>query len=89
MLILLIARWVNILAYLIILLVFLEVVVSYFLGPYHPIRHSLERIVEPMLGPIRRIVPLVGGFDFSPLVLTILIVIISSILVNFLNALVR
>jgi YggT family protein len=77
------------LAYIIILLVILEVLVSYFLTPYHPVRHTLERIVEPLLRPIRRVLPLVGGFDFSPLVLIILVSFLSSVLTYILNAIVR
>jgi YggT family protein len=33
----------------------------------------LYRITEPVLRPIRRIVPPVGGFDLSPLVLILII----------------
>jgi YggT family protein len=83
------ARLVNILSNLIILLVIVEVALSYFLSPYHPVRHALERIVEPLLAPIRRVVPLVGMFDLSPLVLIILVTIVSYALVTFLNTLVR
>jgi YggT family protein len=70
-----------------ILLVILSVILSYFLDPYHPIRRGLDRIVEPMLNPIRRVVPLVGMLDFSPLVLIILIQIIGSLLIRLLLSL--
>ncbi len=72
---------------LLVLLVIASVILSYFLDPYHPVRQTLDRIVEPMLMPIRRVVPLIGMFDFSPLILIILIQILSSALVNFLIAL--
>ncbi len=36
--------------------------------PYHPAVQLLIRITEPLLEPIRRSLPLIGGFDFSPLV---------------------
>ena len=67
-----------------ILLVILSVILSYFLDPYHPLRRGLDRLVEPMLNPIRRVVPLVGMLDFSPLVLIILIQIVGSLLVRLL-----
>ena len=70
-----------------ILLVIVSVILSYFLDPYHPIRRGLDRIVEPMLNPIRRVVPLVGMLDFSPLVLLILIQIVGSLLVRLLLSL--
>jgi YggT family protein len=83
------AHWINILTNLIVLLVIVQVALGYFLSPYHPIRHALDQIVEPMLGPIRRVVPLIGMFDLSPLVLIILVEIVSYALINFLNALAR
>lgn len=70
-----------------ILLVILSVILSFFMDPYHPVRRGLDRIVEPMLNPIRRVVPAVGMLDFSPLVLIILIQIIGSLLVRLLVSL--
>ncbi len=40
----------------------------------------LERLVYPVLAPVRRIVPLVGGVDLSPLVLLLLLQIASMVL---------
>lgn len=76
--------FVNILSQVLVLLVIVYVILSYFLSPYHPVRNFVDQIVEPMLSPIRRVVPLVGMFDFSPLVLIILIQVISSVLVRLL-----
>ena len=78
---------INILANALIVLVIVDSVVSFFLSPYHPIRSALDRILDPLLRPIRRVVPLVGMFDFSPLILIILIEILSYLLVAFLHAL--
>lgn len=78
---------VNIIEWILILLVFVSVVLSYFMDPYHPVRRGVDRIVEPMLSPIRRIVPLVGMLDFSPLILIILIQLLSGLLVRFLSSL--
>jgi YggT family protein len=71
-----------------ILLVILSVILSYFLDPYHPVRRGLDRLVDPMLSPIRRVVPLLGMIDFSPLVLIILIQIIGGLLVRLLFTLI-
>jgi YggT family protein len=35
------------------------------------ISYGLSRLTEPMLAPIRRILPSFGGIDFSPIVLLI------------------
>jgi YggT family protein len=67
-----------------VLLVFASAILSFFMDPYHPIRRGLDNIVEPMLSPIRRIVPLVGSLDFSPLVLIILIQVAERILLSIL-----
>jgi YggT family protein len=71
-------------AWLFSLVLLVDVVVSYFLPPFNPIRAFLDRIVQPLLRPIQRIVPSFGGMDFSPLVLLILIQLVETILVNFL-----
>jgi len=69
---------------LLVLLVIVSVLLSYFMDPYHPIRRSVDSVVEPMLAPIRRVVPLMGALDFSPLVLIILIQLLSNIIVRLL-----
>ncbi len=61
-------------------LVIINVILSYFMSPYHPIKMTLDRIVEPMLAPIRRIMPQTGMIDFSPIVLIILLQLIEFIL---------
>ena len=68
-------------------IVILSAILSFFMPPYHTIRRTIDQIVEPLLSPIRRIVPLVGAFDFSPLVLIILVQILSFALISLLSAL--
>ena len=70
-----------------ILLVILSVILSYFMDPYHPVRRGLDRLVEPLLSPIRRVVPAVGMLDFSPLVLILLIQVVGSLLRSLLISL--
>ncbi len=71
-------------AWLLGLLVIISVILSYFMDPYHPLRRAIDSVVEPMLAPIRRVVPLVGMLDFSPLILIILIQVISRLLIRLL-----
>ena len=66
------------------LLVIAYVILSYVMDPYHPVRRWVNSIVEPMLMPIRRVVPLVGMFDFSPIILWFLIRIISNLIIQIL-----
>jgi YggT family protein len=72
------------LSFLLILAVLVDIILGFFMDPYHPVRRTLDSIVQPMLAPIRRVLPTLGGFDFSPIVLIILIDLIESILVRLL-----
>ncbi len=46
------------------------VVVSWIQLPStHPVVGFLSMLTEPLLAPIRRVLPDMGGFDFSPVVL--------------------
>ena len=67
------------------LLVIVSVILSYVMDPYHPVRRWVDSIVEPMLMPIRRVVPLIGMLDISPIILIILIRIISNLIINLLR----
>jgi len=80
--IILIGNIINFVANLLIILVIVDSVLSFFLSPFHPVRATVDRIVNPLLAPIRRIVPLVGMLDLSPLIFIVLVEILSSILVR-------
>jgi YggT family protein len=75
---------INFITYGLTLIVFVDILVSYFLSPYHPFRESLDRIVQPLLAPIRRILPPTGPIDFSPVVLIILIQLLGNFLISML-----
>jgi YggT family protein len=42
----------------------------------------LHKLTEPVLGPIRRILPNLGGIDISPLLLLLLLIFIENLLLN-------
>ena len=48
----------------------------------HQIVSVLRRLTEPLLGPLRRILPSAGGLDFSPLVLLLGLRLIRSLLLS-------
>ena len=56
-----------------------------FSPPDHPVREALDRIVDPFLNPIRRVVPLAGTLDFSPLILILVVQLIAGFLVKLLK----
>ena len=82
-----IVQIINMLAQFITLLVIAQVVLSYFMSPFHPVRQVVDRVVEPLLAPIRRIMPQTGMLDFSPMVLIILVQIVARLLVGLLISL--
>jgi len=79
-----ILRLLYILERIIVLLVLAKVILSYFMDPYHPVRRTVDQLVNPLLDPIRRLLPTMGGIDFSPIILIILIQIVFSLLRNIL-----
>jgi YggT family protein len=79
----LIALFIRLIAQALIWIVIASALLSFFLTPYHPVRQSLDRIVDPFLNPIRRLVPSAGMFDFSPLILILALELISRILSSF------
>jgi YggT family protein len=66
------------------LIVVVDVVLSYFMSPFQPVRRFLDRIVEPMLRPIRHLLPRTGMIDFSPLVLIILLQLLDYLIQSIL-----
>lgn len=62
-------------------LVIAYAVLSWMPGPgQSPFADVIERLVTPALAPIRRILPLVGGVDLSPLALLVLLQIAAIVL---------
>ena len=54
-----------------------------------PIADVIDRLCAPMLRPFRRLIPLVGGFDLSPLALLVLLQVAAIIVANVQDALIR
>ena len=64
------------------LVVLISVVLSYFMSPYEPLRQGLDRFVNPLLNPLRRIIPPIRGWDFSPFVLIVILQILAMLVQN-------
>jgi YggT family protein len=73
-------RIIDVLANILVLLIIVDSILTYFMSPYHPLRAALDRIVQPLLNPIRRFVRPIGGLDLSPLILIFLIEISAYLL---------
>lgn len=76
--------FINLLVQVLSLLVIAHVILSYFMSPYHPVRQVVDSVVDPLLSPIRRIMPQTGMLDFSPMVLIILLQVVARLLVGLL-----
>jgi len=65
------------------LVVFAAVILSWFnLSPDNPIMRVVTALTEPVLGPIRRVMPDLGGIDLSPMVLLLGITMVRRLLVH-------
>ena len=49
--------------------------------PYNPVVRFLHQVTDPLLNRIRRFLPVMGGFDLSPMVLILAIIFLQSFLV--------
>ena len=76
---------VNLFAPVIGLLLLAYMLLSWFMSPFHPIRQAIGSIVDPMLNPIRQVLPPMAGLDFSPLVLWLLVRLLSNLAVNLIS----
>lgn len=63
------------------LAILVRVVLSWFsLGPTNMLVSLLYQVTEPILAPLRRIIPRVGRLDFTPMVAIILLQVLASFL---------
>ncbi len=53
-------------------LIIIEVIFSW-VNPHAPLAPFIRALTEPLLRPIRKVIPLIGGIDLSPLVVIILL----------------
>ena len=60
------------------------VIVLSFLAPgsYHPAAALLSQVTEPILAPARRLIPPLGGLDFSPILVFMVLILIRDYLLQ-------
>ena len=64
------------------LLILARIILSYING-YYEIRDLVFRITEPVLAPVRRILPAMGGFDLSPIIVLLVANLLKRVLQSF------
>lgn len=72
--------FIRIIAELLTLAIFIRAILSWVSQRPNSITIILDKIVEPILSPLRRIMPRTGMFDFTPLVAIILLQVIVRLL---------
>lgn len=86
----LIVYFIHPLLTLLVIVVFINVILSWLVGfnvvnPHNQLVSTIGRLTEavtaPLLNPIRRVLPTLGGIDFSPLVLLLVIFFVRDWLV--------
>ena len=79
-------QFINILVNILLIAIVARALMSWFPmpsrdSPFFVIRQMINQITDPIIEPIRRIMPSMGMLDLSPMVAMILLIIIRSILV--------
>ncbi len=60
-----------------------RVIISWLnLSPTNPIANFLYQVTEPILAPLRRVLPSFGMLDLSPMVAIIILALIQNILIR-------
>jgi len=71
-----IARWLLVM---LMAITILQAILSW-VNPHAPIAPALEQLTRPFLAPIRRVIPLLGGVDLSPLALLLVVQFLMSLI---------
>jgi YggT family protein len=72
--------FIYILCWVLTVIIFLRAIVSWFtVNPRNPLVVILYRITEPILMPLRRIIPRIGAVDITPAIAIILLLILGRL----------
>lgn len=64
--------------------IFVRIVLSWVApGQYNPAIAIITTLTEPLLGPVRRVIPAMGGFDISPIFVIIALGALTRLLMGF------
>jgi len=78
---------INIIFWIFYVLLFASIILSWVRpDPYHPVWGPIIRLVNgvinPILNPVRRLLPPMGGLDFSPMVVLLLARVVQGALIR-------
>ena len=76
-------RFVDLLFTILIYAIVGRALLSWFnLGPSNPIIRLMYEITEPILGPMRRVIPMIGMLDISPIVAILLLSFMQNLILQ-------
>jgi len=80
-------QFVNLLVYALTTAIFLRAIFSWFVQPGsdNPIMRILMDVTEPIIAPLRRVLPQMGMLDLSPFVAMILIQVVGGLITQVLT----
>jgi len=61
-------------------IIFIRAILSWFVRPYDPIMVFFYRLTEPILAPLRRIIPRIGMIDITPMVAIFILLLIPQLI---------
>jgi YggT family protein len=72
--------FIQILAYVLIAAIFIRIIFSWTgFDPMNPIYKVIFEVTEPILGPIRSILPRTGMFDLSPMIASLILIFLAQL----------
>ena len=78
----LLSTFIQLLCDLFTILIIIRAILSWFpISPTNPIVSVLNQVTEPILAPLRRIIPRLGMIDITPMVAIIILQVIAQLLV--------
>lgn len=76
-------NFISVLFYALSIAIVARVLLSWFnVDPFHPVIAFLDQITEPILSPLRRVIPPIGMIDITPIVALVLLQIVERILLS-------
>jgi len=77
------ATFISLLVNILVIAIFLRAIISWFrLAPDNPIIVILTQVTEPILAPLRRVVPSLGMFDITPWIAMLLLQFLGQLIVS-------
>ena len=72
--------FITVAAYVLLAAVFIRIIFSWTnFDPENPIAQVIQQITEPIIAPIRSVMPRIGMFDLSPMAASFLLIILARL----------